>query len=351
MIKNKVLNSVKGFILGVSIAILFYLGSSYWQEINLNKYSDLNNSVTSYALAVEKAAPAVVNIYSDKIHPRDNKRRGSSLFGNTKLTESSLGSGVVFSSDGYILTNLHVIGNKSINVTVELNDGRGFEAALIGVDEGTDLALLKIEDNNQHFPSIEIENSENLKIGDVVLAIGNPYGLGQSVSMGIVSATGREYDNPYSNYIQTDASINKGNSGGALIDTKGRLIGINTIIRSSSGGSEGIGLAIPSSVLLNVINDLIRFGEVKRGWLGFNIEKIALLQDNTLLISKVIKNSPADKGGLLKNDIIKYINDDEASYDLLFKEFARSKPGTEINLRVLRGTKEVSLIITAVNKD
>ena len=185
-----------------------------------------------------------------------------------------------------------------------------------------------------------------MNIGDIVLAIGNPYGLGQSVSMGIVSATGREFDNPYSNYIQTDASINRGNSGGALIDTRGRLIGINTLIRSSSGGSEGIGLAIPSTNALEIVSDLIQYGEVRRGWLGFSIERINLLRKGLLVISEVVKDGPAYKGGLMKDDVIKSINSESPSYDNLYKTFARSKPGEEILIEVKRGSEILNLSLT-----
>ena len=179
----------------------------------------------------------------------------------------------------------------------------------------------------------------------MVLAIGNPYGLGQSVSMGIISATGREYENPYSNYLQTDASINKGNSGGALIDINGRLIGINTIIRSSSGGSEGIGLAIPSAVALNVISDLIQYGEVRRGWLGFSIDQLNLLNLGQLVVSEVVPESPANRSGLIDEDLILTINGQEASYENLFKTFARSKPGDLVLLEVLRNKETIDIEI------
>jgi len=170
--------------------------------------------------------------------------------------------------------------------------------------------------------------------------------------MGIISATGREFNNPYSNYLQTDASINKGNSGGALIDTQGKLIGINTLIRSSSGGSEGIGLAIPSVTVLQIINDLIQFGEVKRGWLGLSIDRRQLVQENILVIEQIIEDGPANKGGLKIEDRIIKINNAEASYSELFKEFARLKPGNIINLSVLRHDELINIeLIAESNKD
>jgi len=340
-----------------SILLGIFIGLLLSGQLNKNKENDLNNreegvfSVNSFNTAVEKASPAVVNIYSEMLIKKRNSNRFfsnrfDSIFGknNTKV-KSSLGSGVIFSSDGYILTNQHVIGDTSLNVTVELSDGRKKEARIVGRDKGTDLAVLKIEENGG-VPSIEIADSDKLKIGDLVLAIGNPYGIGQSVSMGIVSATGREFNNPYANYIQTDASINKGNSGGALIDTSGRLIGINTFITSSSGGSEGIGLAIPSVTVLGIINDLIQFGEVKRGWLGFGIDRRSLSLNNQLFVSNVHPNGPAQEAGLQEGDIILEINDEKSSYSLLFKEFVRSRPGNEIDMLILRDGKKIELSIT-----
>jgi serine protease DegS len=314
-----------------------------------DEVNDKSNIQFSYNSAVSKASPAVVNIFSEQlVNNKINipKRNIDSVFGKkSNQIKVSLGSGVLFSSDGYILTNQHVIGEKNINVIVELSDGRKINAKIVGIDKGTDLAVLKADLVDAAYPSIEIEDSDKVQIGDVVLAIGNPYGLGQSVSMGIISATGREYENPYSNYLQTDASINKGNSGGALIDLNGRLIGINTIIRSSSGGSEGIGLAIPSSVALNVISDLIQYGEVRRGWLGFSIDQMNLLEQGKLVVSEVISESPASKSGLNKNDLILSINEQDASYENLFKTFARSKPGDTVLLAILRNKETIDIEI------
>ena len=325
-----------GIIIGLMVATIIVDGE-YLQNSKNNEESSLFSSFND---AVKKASPAVVNIYSDILINKDNNLpfldRFNSIFGlNRTRSGSSLGSGVIFSSDGYILTNQHVIGDTNLSVTVELHDGRKQQAKIVGIDRGTDLAVLKIN-HEKEILSIEIGNSDNLKIGDIVLAIGNPYGLGQSVSMGIVSATGREFNNPYSDYIQTDASINRGNSGGALIDTSGRLVGINTLMRSSSGGSEGIGLAIPSVTVLGIINDLIQFGEVRRGWLGFSIDRRSLSLNNTLLVSNIHPNGPAKKAGVKVGDMITEINEKPSSYSLLFKEFARSKPGSLIKLKLLR---------------
>ena len=337
-----------GAVIGFLISSLFI-----WEKDNINQ-KEVGLLQSSYNYAVKKASPAVVNIYSEQIVSRNsqqNRRKFNSLFNRSGQIRTSLGSGVILSSDGYILTNQHVIGDNTLRVTTELYDGRKLNAQLVGIDKGTDLAVLKIEDSENSFPSIEIEDSDKVMIGDIVLAIGNPYGLGQSVSMGIVSATGREFDNPYSNYIQTDASINRGNSGGALIDSKGRLIGINTLIRSSSGGSEGIGLAIPSTNALEIISDLIQYGEVRRGWLGFSIERQALIRKGKLVISEVVDGGPASNGGLQKNDSLYSINSEDATYENLFKTFARSKPGEEIILSVERNSELLELILIAGKAD
>jgi serine protease DegS len=333
-----------GALFGIFISYIFIPGNIEIQEMREPKFAN------SYNEAIERASTAVVNIYSEQPVTRRKigNQRSNSIFDNkSDKTKTSLGSGVVLSSDGYILTNQHVIGDRSIKVTVELFDGRKLRANLIGIDKGTDLAVLKVEDSEIYFPSIEIEDSDKVKIGDIVLAIGNPYGLGQSVSMGIVSATGREFENPYSNYIQTDASINKGNSGGALIDTNGRLIGINTLIRSTSGGSEGVGLAIPSTNALEIVSDLIQYGEVRRGWLGFSIDRQELIQFRRLSISSVVMGGPAQKGGLKKDDILISINSNDPTYENLYKTFARSKPGDSIQLSIQREGNVFDLIFTA----
>ena len=337
-----------GVFIGFIISSLFL-----WEKDNINQ-EEAKLFQSSYNYAVKKASPAVVNIYSEQIISRNsqqNRRKFNSLFNRSGQIKTSLGSGVILSSDGYILTNQHVVGDNTLRVTTELYDGRKFNAQLVGIDKGTDLAVLKIEDSDNPFPSIEIEDSDKVMIGDIVLAIGNPYGLGQSVSMGIVSATGREFDNPYSNYIQTDASINRGNSGGALIDSKGRLIGINTLMRSSSGGSEGIGLAIPSTNALEIISDLIQYGEVRRGWLGFSIDRQALIRKGKLVISEVVDGSPASNGGLKKNDSLNSINSEDATYENLFKTFARSKPGEEIILSVERNSELLELALITGKAD
>ena len=324
---KKYLPYITAITLGAIIGIFIF--NLIAQDYYVTDSKDVSKNLipSSFSEAVNKASPSVVNIYSDVLV---NDRRSqlpfsdrfNSIFGlNKSRIQSSLGSGVIFYSNGYIITNQHVIGDRSIGITVELSNGRKEEAKIIGTDKGTDLAVLKIN-QNEELSSIEIANSDNLKIGDIVLAIGNPYGVGQSVSMGIVSATGREFNNPYSDYIQTDAAINRGNSGGALID---------------ASGSEGIGLAIPSVRVMGIINDLIQFGEVRRGWLGFGIDRRTLATKKLLKISYIYPNGPAKEANLEEGDLIIEINGQKSSYPLLFQEFARSKPGTLIKFKILRG--------------
>ncbi|MBF0219532.1 MAG: trypsin-like peptidase domain-containing protein, partial [Gammaproteobacteria bacterium] len=238
----------------------------------------------TYADAVAVAAPAVVNVYTRKtIVQRPNALFNDPLlnqfFNNyfnlrtEKREENSLGSGVIFDAKGYILTNNHVIDGAD-EIEVALRDGRNAKALLVGSDPEADLALLRIDLPN--LPTITLTNSEQLRVGDVVLAIGNPFGVGQTVTMGIVSATGRSKlgINTFENFIQTDAAINPGNSGGALVNALGELVGINTAIFSKSGGSQGIGFAIPANLARNSATQLIERGYVARGWLGVEIQEI-----------------------------------------------------------------------------
>ena len=309
----------------------------------------------SFNKAVNKASPSVVNIYSDVLV--DDRRsqfpfsdRFNSIFGrNQARIQSSLGSGVIFYSNGYILTNQHVIGDRNVGITVELPSGRKEKAKIIGIDKGTDLAVLKIN-QNEELSSIEIANSDNLKIGDIVLAIGNPYGLGQSVSMGIVSATGREFNNPYSDYIQTDASINQGNSGGPLFDMNGDVIGINTAIFGQAG-SIGIGFSIPSNSAKIVIDQLIKYGETKRGWLGVRIQTVTkeiaevekLDKPRGALVASVAENSPSEKAGIKSGDIILEFNGIIINeMKELPKIVAQTQVGKTVEVKIWRNKKEIT---------
>ena len=244
--------------------------------------SGLSSGPVSYAAAVQAAAPAVANIYTTKIiteraNPFFNNPFFRDFFGDQlaprQRLENSLGSGVIVSKEGYVITNNHVVEGAA-GIEVALRDGRSAEARLVGTDPESDIAVLKIilED----IPTITFSRGKTLRVGDVVLAIGNPFGVGQTVTMGIVSATGRDRVgiNTYENFIQTDAAINPGNSGGALIDATGKLVGINTAIFSKSGGSQGIGFAIPASIAKDIMGQIIEKGHVSRGWLGIEGQNV-----------------------------------------------------------------------------
>ena len=323
----------------------------------------------SYSSAVKAAAPAVVNINTEKVitvgsHPFFSDPLFKQMFGNMiaegsenrKRVENSLGSGVIINSDGYVLTNNHVIQGADA-IQVSLKDGRSSTATVIGTDPETDIALLKIDLDN--LPVISIGDSEQLEIGDVVLAIGNPFGVGQTVTMGIVSATGRTQlgINTFENFIQTDAAINPGNSGGALVDAYGRLIGINTAIFSRSGGSQGVGFAIPSKMAKNIMNQLIKHGRAVRGWLGFEghaltpklVESLELDTTEGIIITAIIRNSPAHKAGLEPGDIIAGIDDNKvkSGHDALAVITAK-QPGEKVTLLIRRDGRQYSVIATTI---
>jgi serine protease DegS len=308
----------------------------------------------SYASAVETAAPAVVNIYTRTlVKPQENALRDDPLYRNffgsgsrpqRERIESSLGSGVILSAQGYIVTNNHVIANAD-SVLVALRDGRETQAQVIGTDPETDLAILKIQ--LPDLPSIPLTSSEALRVGDVVLAIGNPFGVGQTVTMGIISATGRNSLglNTYEDFIQTDAAINPGNSGGALIDAYGNLIGINSAIFSKSGGSQGIGFAIPSNLARQVMQDLIEHKRVIRGWIGVEVQELTprlaesfgLENAQGLIVAGIFRNGPAHLAGLQPGDIMTAINGDPISNSRAsMSRIATFKPGQSASIDLLR---------------
>ena len=253
------------------------------QEVHVEQaplLSRLQEGPVSYANAVSRAAPAVANLYTTKMvskpsHPLFDDPMFRRFFGDNlpqqKRMESSLGSAVIMSAEGYLLTNNHVTAGAD-QIIVALRDGRETIAQLVGSDPETDLAVLKIDLKN--LPAMTLGRSDGIRTGDVCLAIGNPFGVGQTVTMGIISATGRNQLglNTYEDFIQTDAAINPGNSGGALVDAAGNLIGINTAIFSKSGGSQGIGFAIPTKLALEVMQSIIEHGQVIRGWLGVEVK-------------------------------------------------------------------------------
>lgn len=305
----------------------------------------------SYATAVKHAAPAVVNIQTTKIiteqqHPLAKDPMFKQFFGESigeprKRMESSLGSGVIVSPQGYILTNHHVI-KAADEILIALKDGRTVKATVVGTDPDTDLAVLHIELKN--IPTVTLSAINSVEVGDVVLAIGNPFGVGQTVTSGIISATGRNMlgINTFENFIQTDAAINPGNSGGALINSHGELIGINTAIYSKSGGSQGIGFAIPLSLARNVLTQIIEYGHVKRGWLGVAIQDMNAELAKTfnmdkvygIIVNGVAKTGPADNAGIQPGNVITHINDNEVTNTRhLLNLVSQVKPGNTITIK------------------
>jgi len=316
----------------------------------------------SYAVAVSSASPSVVNIYTAKlVTSRSNPllddrhfRRYSKAPSQRQRVERALGSGVIMTGEGHILTNAHVIAGADA-IQVLLHDGRTSQATVIASDQATDLAVLKIE--LPDLQAIELGNSDRARVGDVVLAIGNPLGFGHSVTQGIVSALGR-YGlqlSAYEDYIQTDATIHLGNSGGALIDTSGRLLGINTLIYTANGQASstptgiGISLAIPVNLAVFVMQDLINYGEVIRGWLGVSVEPRVLKQQSglnqeTLLVVDVSQDSPAEKAGLRRGDLITHIDGEPVDDGrLTMHKIAMLRPGDTVGVSVQRDQQSLEL--------
>lgn len=317
--------------------------------------------VVSYSAAVKVAAPAVVNIFTtQKVkqldHPLLNDPAFREFFGNQipdqfsqNKNENSLGSGVIVRPDGYILTNNHVIAQAD-QIVVALQDGRRAVAKVIGTDPDTDLAVIKIELANMPVLPFKLSGNE---VGDVVLAIGNPFGVGQTVTQGIISATGRSDlgINTYEDFIQTDAAINPGNSGGALIDVAGNLIGVNTAIFSQSGGSLGIGFAIPARICQQVLNSILKDGRVVRGWLGISllpVEQVNILEPKGpgVVVADVLKTGPAAKAGLKKGDKIVKVNDEViTSTSHLINFVALQPPNSTIQISLERDGKSLDVAV------
>jgi serine protease DegQ len=319
--------------------------------------------IVTFAEAARRAMPAVVNIYTSQEvkrprHPLMDDPLFRYFFGDPSdtgaLRREGLGSGVIVSEKGYILTNHHVIESVD-QIEVALADGRKVPARVVGTDPETDLAVLKVE--LKTLPTIAFARAEELRVGDVVLAIGNPFGVGQTVTLGIVSALGRSHlgITTFENFIQTDAAINPGNSGGALVDVNGNLVGINTAIFSQTGGSQGIGYAIPVSIARQVMEQIVEKGSVTRGWIGVGVQELTrelaepfkLPAGSGVLISQVERGGPAERAGMRPGDVVTAVNGrpvpDTAT---MLNLVAALQPGQQARLAVMRNQERLELTVT-----
>ncbi len=343
-----------GYLIGNRTTIFFNKSAPPY-TYNFQIPKELSGESTAFSGVVKVVSPVVVNISTSKIVERDTNPL-SDLFDDQffdfmephhkpkKWKERSLGSGVIVSPDGYILTNTHVV-EKADEIMVTLSDQQNFKGKIIGSDPKTDIAVIKI--SIQNLPTIKWGNSDKIQVGEFVLAFGNPYSLSNTVTMGIVSAVGRANVGiaDYEDFIQTDAAINPGNSGGPLVNIKGELIGINTAIFSRTGGYQGIGFAVPSNMAQSVMNQLINKGKVTRGWLGITIQnftpelakEFGLNKSTGALVTEILKGSPAEKAGIKRGDIITEVDDKPVkNVETLRNIIAQSKVGSRIRLKVIR---------------
>ena len=308
-------------------------------------YINMSNS-DGYVGAIAKASPSVINISIKKNIETRSFDRG--------LLNDFVGSGIIISDDGYVITNLHVIEGARI-IEVELDDGQVYPASLIGFDERSDLAVIKITTMDVLKP-IEVSNSSSVQVGDQVIAIGNAFGLGKTFTSGIISATGRDYGNPYLELIQTDAAINPGNSGGALINHKGNLIGMNTKIFSQTGSYAGIGFALPANKMIEVASEIIQYGSVKRSWIGdFRVKIKRFLLNNKpaygLEILELRNYGPLFNSGKIQpGAIILSINNQTPTWENLTGALKNSFPGDEISFQILQNSnvKDYKVITEAI---
>ena len=320
------------------------------------------SSPGSFSLAAKKASPAVVSISTSKAAEKGMNKNDPwqrFFFGEREEAPTAgLGSGVIVSPEGYILTNYHVV-EEADEIEVSLNDGRKTKAKIIGVDPDSDLAVLKIKLDN--LPVIVLGKSEKLQVGDQVLAIGNPFGVGQTVTGGIVSALGRNQLglNTFENFIQTDAAINPGNSGGALVDVSGNLMGINTAIFSRSGGSMGIGFAIPVSTAQQVLEGIVRDGQVTRGWIGVEptdltpelMQSFEVKNTQGVAITGVLQNGPAAKAGIKPGDVIVQVGPTPvAQVAELLSAVAALKPNQSVQFKIKRKDQDLVLAVTPAQR-
>lgn len=323
-------------------------------------YADTTAGAASIADIAERVLPSVVNISSSRLvkgHPHMDDPMFRHFFGpmipdGEDHRESGLGSGVIVSSDGIVLTNNHVI-DKADEIKVKTVDNREFDVEILGTDEKSDLAVLRLKGDLKGLSPLKFGDSTRLRLGDVVLAVGNPFGVGQTVTMGIVSAKDRSNLGmvDYENFIQTDAAINPGNSGGALINMAGELVGINTLIYSRSGGSMGIGFAIPTSMVQPIADSLVKQGKVIRGWLGVGIQDLdaelakalGLNVSNGVVITEVAKDSPAAKAGVQRSDVIVAVAGQKVDSTGRLRNAIAQAGATKVKIDLLRGGKPMTL--------
>lgn len=336
--------------------------SSFFGFLGHSGFSSRNNtSQTSFHRAVVDALPAVVSIYTEQtktVQSKTNDPLFNNLFGKNgqyplNQVSTNQGSGVIFSNDGYIITNEHLIKDAD-KFSVILSDGRQFEAEFVGADEVTDLAVLKIT-NETPLPQIRLASNQTPLVGDIVLAIGNPYGFGQTVTMGIVSATGRGNiaGTPLQDFIQIDAAINPGNSGGPLINPQGELIGINTAVYAPDGGSQGIGFALPVRLVNYVVPQLIEKMSVTRGWIGLQADDLDYYPqlkaqiEHGIVVTGVFQNSPAALAGLKRGDIITHYNSHAVfSAQQMMLETTTTSPSTKVVIQGVRQRETFSIPVT-----
>lgn len=374
MKKNKLIQGILLSALTISSLTLATLSTSANAQITTSQVSASESGKPSLAPVVEKVLPSVVSInvkatekvtaggdnFFSQIIPREfQELLGNGFSGPSPQRERNVryeGSGVIIDAErGYIVTNYHVVHGAKL-ISIKLSDNRMFNAKVVGTDPDTDLAVLKIE-NFKDLKQLSFTDSNKAQIGDYVIAVGNPFGIGLTVTSGIISATNRNADlNVYDNYIQTDASINSGNSGGALVDLNGNLVGINSAILSRSGGSVGIGFAIPANIVKSIATQIIETGHVSRGRIGIRgnnlnaqlVQQLKLSVNEGAFISEVLEGSPADKGGLKAGDVIVALNDQKIVDFNQLRALVGSLPAnTQFKLKVVRQGQEITLTLTS----
>lgn len=362
----KLIKRNRNFIMATTLAFLLclsWVGSVSAETEQTNSYSALEAISNSIANIAETVAPAVVNIDTVRMvttqFPSFNDPIFERFFGREfeefrkAIPQKGTGSGFIINQEGYVLTNEHVI-RKADKIKVTLSDGREFDGEVIGSDVTSDMAIVKIKAD--HLPTVNLGDSDKVRVGEIVIAIGNPYGLQQTVTMGVVSAKGRSIPagmegHVYKDFIQTDTAINPGNSGGPLLNTKGEVVGINTAIIPYA---QGIGFAIPINIAKKNIDDLINLGKVRRSWLGVYIQEVtpeiakqfSLTEAKGVLIGDVVKDSPAEEVGIKTGDIVKKVNDEEVnSPEELQNKIGSIEIGEKANIEIVRNSETISFIV------